>query len=1205
MKKKPDTANKTWYQKYYWKEIIMAKLILSFVLILCYQSYASESIAQKMVTLNTVDKPLKEILKEIEYQTKTTFIYNDDIIDTYKVEKIQLTKSPLSEALITILQGSGLVSIKVDESRYVINRAKSQQNHSIQGRVVDQDGNPLAFVTVNEINTNNYTQTDANGYFILAVSSEKAILTVTRLGFQTLKMTIDTKENQLQTKGDKFKFVIHMQSQNNALDSVLVQVQTGYQNLPKERSAGAFSQVKNQQIVDKSGSMNVVDRLEGLVPGLAVNYGEGNDKLLLRGVSSVNLSRQPLIVIDGVPIAEYSDIESLINAQDVQDITVLKDATAASIWGAQAANGVIVITTQSGEYNAAKTKITYDGMVSLRGKPNQDYLQLMNSSEFTNTVRNVMNTPAYLTAFPKTNILNVDYPVLYPHEQFFYDYTDNLLSENQYNSKLDSLSKLDNQAQLNEYFYRNSIWNNHNLTFSGGGQNNRFYASIGYLRNDNYDKTKRDRYNINLKNDFKLGSRVNIDLTANLAYEKYDINSFSSPKPLNTYLPYTLFVDDNGNALEHTYLYMTEAYQQNAIDKSKLSLSYFPYTEWKMRDNNYEKLSTRFNAGVSIKLTDDLHFSTRGQYQSSKDAGHNYLGGERYQVQLERIQFTQLGTTTGAQPVYFLPIQGGNYTTSNDDLRSLTFRSQLDYNKTLANEHQITALAGFETRSTLFNLKSTSVKGYDLQTLTYAQFDTKTLMSPGINDAVLPVPNRSSGQNTLNYRPLLEAESELRFVSLYSNVAYSFQNKYNFNGSLRFDKSNLFGKASSSQNKPIWSTGVSWHVHKEDFFDSSSIINNLTVRSTYGIAGNSPRPGLGGPFDILYAINEALFDGLGTGYIVISPANNQLVWEQTRTFNFAVDYALWNNRVRGSIDYYNKQTTDLWGDRPIDQTLGWVTAYGNLGDLYNKGVEFQIESQNIRKDNFRWSTNFNLAHNKNKITKLKQYNTLSPLQKAGSSFTEGYSAFSLFGLEYAGLNTDGNPEVIKADGTNAQLSNQLVLEDVSYQGTTQPLWYGGMTNRFDYKNFNLSFLLVYNFGHMMRQDLNTLFAGRISNNINRAFNERWQKPGDELLTNVPKYIANQTDSDNQRNTTLYKYADVNIVSASYLRLRDITVAYNLPPTLMSKYRINNVKLYAQANNILLWTKNKKDIDPEYYNLENGYRVSKMPAFFTLGLHIGL
>ncbi len=218
-------------------------------------------------------------------------------------------------------------------------------------------------------------------------------------------------------------------------------------------------------------------------------------------------------------------------------------------------------------------------------------------------------------------------------------------------------------------------------------------------------------------------------------------------------------------------------------------------------------------------------------------------------------------------------------------------------------------------------------------------------------------------------------------------------------------------------------------------------------------------------------------------------------------------------------------------------------------------------------------------------------------------FVEGYSAFSLLAFQYGGLDPNGNAQVVKQNGEKISFTRDLELQDVHYEGTTQPLVYGGMTNTFNYKHIGLSFLLVYNFGHVMRQELNNVFFGRIQQNLSREFDKRWKQAGDEAITNIPKYIPSESQSDNERAITFYNYADVNVQSASYLRLRDVTLSYVLPNDLIRRLTLERVRIYAQANNILLWTKNKDQIDPEYYNLASGYRVPKMPVFYTFGLNL--
>lgn len=1200
MKKNRDTILRGWYRLPYRKEILMAKMILILVCCICLQSYGNKSVAQKVVSLTIKKQNLKQVLEAIEKQTKTTFIYNDEAIKGHDVLQVRLDDVALDKALKEILLPFNLSYKQLDADRFLINVA--QQEYQIQGRILDRNGNPLVFVNVSEVSQKSSTQTDANGYFLLRVHSTKPVIRITHLGYETHTFVIDYHENAAQTKDDKFKFVITMESRDNVLDSVLIMVNTGYQRLPKERSTGSFGYVTGDQIKNKTGSANVIDRLEGLVAGLSFNYGQGNDKLLMRGASSVNLERQPLVVLDGVPIDQYTDLTSLVNAQDVKDITVLKDATAASIWGARAANGVIVISTHAGEFDQEKIKIAYDGSVSFRGTPDYSYMGYMDSRQFIQTNKQIFEDPAYLAAFPLSTILNQKFPILYPHDKAFYDLHSNAITEAQYEQKMDSLASSNNRPQIEENFMRTSLWTNHNINFSGGGKSNRFFASLGYLRQDNTDRTKRDRYNFSIKEEWNIGQRLNMDLTGNMSYEKYDKNLMIFPNSLDTYLPYALFMDESGRALDHSYLYMTDDYRQQAMQKSKLDLHYVPLEQRRQTSNAYSRWIARINGGLRYTLADGLNFNARGQYQKSVDNGNSFYDENHYRVQLERIQFTQVASTPEGNPTYYLPKTGGHYLTAYDADEGWTFRGQFDYNKKLGSDHQLTALAGVETRSSLYTIRNTNTKGYDLQTMTYGSFDTKFLETTGLASPALPLSSGTGTQNKLFFRPLVQAESEIRFVSLYSNAAYSYQTKYHFNGSLRFDQSNQFGDEISSQKHPIWSTGLSWNIHKEDFFDLPAF-NELTLRSTYGITGNSPRPGLGGSMDVLYATTDSRFDGLGTGYIVISPANRDLIWEKTKTWNMAVDFGLWNGRLKGSIDYYSKSTSDLLGDRPIDPTSGWTTAYGNLGNLYNRGIELTVAAAPIHRESFKWQTQFNLAYNKNKVTSLKRYNKLSALGKANSSFVEGYSAFSLFGLDYAGLNAEGNPQVYAQDGTIALKTNQITVDDVYYQGTTQPLWYGGMTNTFTYKDLSLSFLTVFNLGYVMRNELNTFFSGRLSNNISRVFEDRWQKPGDENNTNIPKYVPNVTTSNSDRVTDFYKFADINVVSASYIKLRDLTLSYDLARLIGRNTGVRQIKVYGQLNNLLLWTKNKTDIDPEYFDLSAGARVSKMPPFYSFGLNL--
>ena len=482
--------------------------------------------------------------------------------------------------------------------------------------------------------------------------------------------------------------------------------------------------------------------------------------------------------------------------------------------------------------------------------------------------------------------------------------------------------------------------------------------------------------------------------------------------------------------------------------------------------------------------------------------------------------------------------------------------------------------------------------------MTYALYNEDSLAVRGVVAPVNYQPSRTTN-NVLNSRPVTYSEIEKRFVSAYANTAYTYNRKYTMNGSIRVDQSNLFGTDRSLQYKPIWSLGGAWNISKESFFKANNI-NNLNLRVTYGLGGNAPNPGSGGPYDIVTAANVAYFSGLGTGYNVLYPRNEKIGWERTATTNIGVDFALFGNKISGSVDVYKKNTTDLLGFQPADPTTGWSFAYNNLGNLENKGIEIQINTSNVQSKKFKWTTDFTLSYNENKILSLKSALTQTAASKVNSTFTEGYSAYGLFAYNYAGLDGFGNPVALKANGKDsARRSGDFTIADPMYMGTTQPLWYGGITNNLTYGNFTLSFLVVYNFGNVMRRDVNQFFTGRLSTNVPIYLAERWQKPGDQLITNVPRYTGN-TAQNGLRLLNIYTQANTHVVSAAYAKLRDMTLNYAIPTAVASKLSMSECSIYAQVNNVMLWKNNNANIDPEYFSLSTGTRNGRMPAFYTIG-----
>ncbi len=1160
--------------------------------------FFSNSKAQT-VTLTEKNASLETLFKQIERQTGYFFVYRDEWIAQATKITINVKGVSLKEALDICFKEQTLSYIIVDKlivvkqkeqsanTSGVSRAAPSIQKTVIKGVVKDSSNQPLFGATVLIKGTPKSAVTDAMGNFSIEVQPGQTLI-VSYVGYET-------EENKVVGQGP---VSLLLKPKPSELTNVSI-VSTGYQKLPKERSAGSISTVNGDAIQNKSVSMNVIDRLEGLVPGLSVNYGTGNQKFMLRGLTTINANTNILFVVDGVPIYDINSITTLINPNDVDNISFLKDATATSIWGAEAANGVVVVTTKKGKPSSKRIQVAYSGFASFRGVPDYDYQHMMSSAQLVNAAKEIFSPVDYpwnvVTTYAGSN-LN---PVVYPHEKILYDLNNGFINQATANSRFDSLSSLNNRSQIRKHLQQPSFLTSHTINFNGGNEYHTYYGSMSYTNDRSAFKTDLNRYQLNLRQDFIFSPAIKLDLTTNMGYEqgkRYILTDL--PNSINSYLPYAMFEDDAGNPLSQAYLQRYDVFRNDVQNKSRVNLDYIPLNEPDYVQNNNTNFSARINLGLAVKLAKGLTYETRGQYQRAIIDGFIFYNRNSYKVRDEIPYYSQAATTPTGAPTYYLPTTGGHNQTNTTTQIAWTVRNQLNFDRNYANQHQITALLGTEIRNTFTKGIATYRRGYDFQTQTYQVFDERFLATTGVANPIIQ--KNSSGNNTLIYSPVTFTEDEKRFFSLYANAAYSYKRRYNLNGSIRIDQANLFGTNTSAQYRPIWSIGGSWNVSKESFFKVKTI-NNLNLRLTYGLSGNAPKPGSGGPFDIAIGTSNSIFNGLGTGYIITVPSNSSLTWERTATTNVGVDFTIFNNRISGSVDVYNKKTTNLLGYQPIDPTNGWYQAFTNLGRLDNKGIEIQLNTVNISKKNFTWKSIFTIAHNRNKIVQLRS--SLAPTfgRKLAGDFIEGYSAYSLFAFQYLGLNNSGNPMAKTEKGDTARLVSNLGNNDVFYNGVTQPTWYGGLTNLFTYKRFSLSFLIVYNLGYQMRRDVNQFYTGRLSRNLPEYFGNRWKQPGDELSTNIPKYIANPSANASQRYTALYTNADINIINASYAKLRDMTLSYDIPEKILPRLGMQSLNVYAQVNNIILWRNNKDNIDPEYYNLQTGTRQDRLPAFYTIGI----
>ncbi|WP_372793429.1 SusC/RagA family TonB-linked outer membrane protein [Lutibacter sp.] len=1124
--------------------------------------------------------------------------------------KVQLKKGVIRvDKLLNQSISTTEFSIVLSEDNTIVIKSKdTQQQIQISGKVTDMVGQPIPGVAIFVKGTGRGSATDFEGNYVIMVPTSDNVLVFKALGFKVKEVLVENQKT----------INVTLEEDVAELDAVVL-VSTGYQTIPKERIAGSYAKPDMEAFQNRSSTMNVTERLEGLVPGLTINKSPGAElfnSTLIRGLSTVQLLNSgPLIVIDGIPIADLAPQSSSaaaisgllnINPQDIKDITVLKDATAASIWGARAANGVIVINTKKGS-TSGEIEFQYDSFISMEDRADLDYLRTLNSEEFIQVVESIFdpvrNTYADVTGFTTSG------NGIPPHEQILYDQYRGIISNAAARSSLDSLASINNRGQIEQLWYRPSILNTHTLSVSGGKKGYSFYGSGNYTgTQSNRPGEKDNKYKLNLRQNFDVGKRINVDLITDLTHQdKFSPNNINID---SRFLPYQLFRDADGNNIEMSHMtQLNDSIRTVMENASRIDLSYTPLDEINYAYSESKTKSIRNILGFELDIIDGLKFQGKYGYTVNGIEKEDYKDHLTIGERTELVEFTVV-SSPGAAPKYFLPSTGGKYRVTNTNVEAWTVRNQLSYVKDWNNRmHQLNLIAGQEAQEQVSVTKLSEVRGYDDRLQSYEQVDYGNLTR--VDNVVKP--------NAYNYpqyglvfsslssqRYFGRAESTTRFTSYYSNAAYTYNRKYSLNASIRNDQSNLFGLDKSAQNKPVWSAGAKWDISKESFLEDSDWLNSLAIRASYGIAGNAPSPGAAASFDILSPTSSIFFPE--TGLRISTPGNAKLSWERTATRNFGLDFNM-IGRIIGSIDYYQKKTTDLLGTIPTNPLAGYSSVIGNLGDIENNGVELSLQTQNITSKDFSWFSTLNMAYNVNKLTKLNlTTETTAGSVRVNEQFVVGYPTFALFAYDYVGLDENGDPQIRLADGTITKDPNVTTPEDIKFMGTTQPKWNGGFGNTFTYKNLSLNINTVFSFGHVMRRDVNTFYSGTrlvpsnfnfITGNINEDFMDRWMAPGDEVITDIPRH----TDvEDGTRSTNYYVYGDNNVISGSFVKIRDISLNYRLSSKIFANTGIDQITVRGQISNLLLWADNSYGIDPEYHYF-GGSRTLKQGQRITLGLNV--
>lgn len=1146
----------------------------------------SFALAAQNVSLKMENKPLGEVLNAITQATGYKFVYSDALKEIKSTVSIDCSDKDLRAVLAQLFEGKK-ISFKIDGKNIalsptnVVPQKTTDKGHMLKGVITDENGELLPGVAVQNKTKNKLAASDFDGNYEIEVS-EGDVLLFTFIGMADKNITVSGKS-------EKMNVVLNPDA--IALSDVVV---TGYQTLSKERSTGSYAVVTSEKIQQKMQT-NIMDRIEGTVAGLNTNRGQFE----IRGISTINGTKSPLYVVDGIPFEGIPGDPSknntypldIINPADIVNVTVLKDATAASIYGARSANGVIVITTRSGQ--AGKTKVNYNGTVSFQGLPDRDYANRMGSNELVDYQE--MITSQYIErggSISRKGIREYQNPV----QSLLLDYyQDNKISKDELDRGLAPYRTQDRYDQvIDELLRKRNVVQQHNLSFNGGSDIYKYNISVNYKGTAPYEKAQyENQIGFNLKNTFNFFKWLQVDagIMGSQITSDFD-NGILGMDLLDTGgSSYFMMRDEAGNPVQW---YQTKS--QYEIDRlNGLGLqdeTYRPATELGNKHWNSKRNYWNINLGAKINIIEGLNLNLR--YQTEKTTGFD----KQYYTKNANSVKTMINDATQMKdgvPTYNIP-EGGQIDYRSIDNYSYTMRAQLDYAKQITPDHYLQAIAGTEIRKIVTTGSGYYRFGYDDENLAYSYIDEVLLHS---NSGIKGTESiNGSYYHNKNLNPKTSFDDN-RYVSFYANASWTYKERLSVNGSIRMDQSNLFGTDPKYQYRPLWSAGAHYVLLK----DYRNWLDRLVVRATYGVNGNIPK--MNGP----YLISKVSRNGLTNenAMYISTPPNNQLRWEKTNVVNVGVDFNMFKNRLTGSIEYYNKNTTDLLGPYSIDPTLGWGSVDMNFGSMYNRGVELTLNSVNVDTKDFRWTSNFTFSYNKNEITRIETSDESASSYYSSTNNRVGYPMGALFSVRYKGLNEKGSPVAYKADGTEITNYRELTKEDLVYSGTYNPPYNASFTNTLSYKGIDLSFMFVYSGGHVMRD----VAAGQVftshpiytTGNADRDMMHYWQKPGDENIPGIhPAYMFGTTIRDGEY---LWKAADTHVKRGDFIKLRDVTIGYSLPSSLLKKTFISGVRASFQVRNLWYWAANGEGLDPEIWkgSTLTPSRGTHNPAEFIFGLNI--
>ena len=1084
--------------------------------------------------------------------------------------------------------------------------------NKITGTVMQDDGEPAIGATVKVVGNNNGVVTNVDGKFTIDVPSGKK-LEFSYIGYVTKRLA------------PKNGMKVTMTQDSKVIEEVVV---TGMQKQDKRLFTGAATKIDAEK-AKIDGVADISRSLEGRVAGVSVQNVSGTfgtaPKIRVRGATSIYGASKPLWVVDGVVMEDVTEVDADalssgdantlissaiagLNADDIESFQVLKDGSATSIYGARAMGGVIVVTTKKGK--AGQSHISYTGEFTMRLKPSYSQFNIMNSQEQMSAYREMYNAGWLTFSDTYRGSESGVYGKMYQLMNTYDPATGKFLLPNTDEAMYAYLQEAEfrNTNWFDELF-STSISQNHSISMSSGTDKAQYYTSFSVMNDPGWtERSKVQRYTANINALYNLSKKLSLNLIGNAAYRKQEApgTTNQSADPVSGQVTRDFDINPYSYAINTS----------RALDPNTFyTRNYAPFNIHNELANNYMDLDVvnlKFQAELKYKPIRQLELAALGAYNYSVATRTHMIKENSNQSMAFRAMddatmrdnnpFLYQDPDVPNSLKYSVLPEGGFYRTYKNVMNSKNFRATASYNDAFGQdeEHIVNIFGGMEVNDIERNANYFNGVGMQYEMGMLGAYDYHFF-------------KQASEENNMYYEVSNNYE---RNVAFFGTATYSWKHRYTITPTVRYEGSNQLGRSLKARWLPTWNISGAWNAHEESWFADTfkNILNHATLRLSYSLTGD--KPAVNNAMVIIESVNpwRPFASDKETALDIQQFGNPDLTYEKKHEFNVGVDLGLLNNRINVTFDWWMRNNFDLIGPRMTTGVGGAITKYANVATMKSHGEELSISTKNIVAGDFKWNTDFIFSHNKTEVTDLDSRSPIYYLtgQNQRNGFTMvGYPYRALWSIDFQGLDEHGLPTFINQDGnltTSDHDFQSYVLDHLVYEGPTDPTITGSLGNTFTYKNLHLNVFASYSFGNVVRLD--PVFRSSYSDldAMPKEFNDRWVVGGDELKTNIPVLAdrrMNQADPYLSYAYNAYNYSTARIAKGDFIRMKEISLSYDVPASWINPLGINSLNLKLQGTNLFLIYSDSKlnGQDPEFFN--TGGVAVPMARQFTFTLRAGL